>query len=119
LPGLEKNIKTLSVLTGVVSGIGLLLLISLILVLLDRERSGFLIFAITTVFSLLVGFISFMLIRQLSKVIDASLGRKQTIVEDKNPKAIETGNPSFLPPMREPAAGVIEHTTRNLEEVPR
>ena len=62
--------------------------------------------------------ISFMLLRQVPKLIDARLKSRADSPEIAQPVQLRAPNTAQLEEYRQPAASVTDHTTRTLEEVP-
>ena len=109
---------------SVVGVAGLGILIGLMTVLLDRVSRPEPVFAFA-IFYLLAWFgVCFMLMRQISKLIDAKVSGKITFESEKPRKSesrliqLPPKTTAQLDDFREPAS-VVENTTRTLEEVPR
>lgn len=120
-PGDQKSILhslVVALIVTVTAGIGVLA--GLLVILLDRVPRpepviAFAVFYLATLFG-----ICFMIMRQISKLIDAKLAGKY--VEPVNVQQplvqLPPKTTNQLEDFREPAS-VIENTTRTLEEVPR
>lgn len=99
--------------------IGLIVLAGLLATLLDKIKPVEPVFIFAGVYLVVLFGISFLLMRQVSKLIDAELGTR------KLPRSRTSAPDLQLPPrstnqldeFREPAS-VTDHTTRTLESVP-
>jgi hypothetical protein len=95
---------------------GLLIMAVLLAILLERSQFPEPVFAFGAVFLLVLGAISFMMMRQVSKLIDAELKSRDFSQRTSPPPAVQLPprSTSQLEEFREPAS-VTDHTTRTLE----
>ena len=119
-PETSNRVLALLVVTfGVVTVVGLGILLALIALLLDRvatEKT----FGIIVVFYLAtLAAIEFVLGSQISKLINASIGKeKKTASKTVQPAQISAPITAQLPEHREPVRSVTEHTTRTFDKIP-
>ena len=97
---------------------GLGILVGLSAVLLDKipNFGPVLIFGVIYLGALFG--ICFMIMRQITKVIDADLGRRRLPESEKRPVELPAHSTNQLEEFREPAS-VTDQTTRTLDKVPR
>lgn len=118
LATVEKSPATvyLAMATGFVSLGGLGLTVGLIAVLLKNAMPPQVIIIALVCFLATVFGISFFLIQQLSKLINASISPKENYSEKSKPAELGAINTAQLPEHREPVGSVTENTTRTLEK---
>ena len=98
--------------------VGFGILIGLVSVMLYRQVQPELVAFITVFYLGTLGMITFMLLRQVTKLVDAklrSLGPDTT----REPAQINSPLPAGIDDFREAAASVTDHTTKTLDKVPR
>lgn len=105
--------------TAVTTIAGLMILWVLMVMLLERSRAAEPVFAFGAVFLLVLCGICFMMMRQVSKLIDAELKSRDFPQRTGPPPAVQLPprSTSQLEEFREPAS-VTDHTTRTLEPTP-
>jgi len=110
------GLEYVSMATGFVGLGGLGLTIGLIAILLNHNVVPTVIVILVLAFLCTVFGISFQLIQQLSKLIDASISPKGNYSEKSKPAELGAVNTAQLPEHREPLGSVTENTTRTLEK---
>ena len=100
----------------VVATVGLGLLVGLVAVLLDKVQRFELVFVFAFLYLAVLFSICFMVMRQISKLIDAKL-KSDDRLPAPAPLSLPATNTAQLEAFHEPAS-VTEHTTRTLERVP-
>ena len=114
----NRILATLIITFGVITIVGLGILLALIALLLDRGASEKT-FGIIVVFYL-ASFtaIEFVLGTQISKLINANVTKeKKNAIGVASPTQLSMPTTAQLEEYRQPAQSVTEHTTRTLEEV--
>lgn len=98
---------------------GLIVISLLVVMLLERSPRPEPVFAFGAVFLLVLCAICFMMMRQVSKLIDAELRSRDFPQRTSSPPAVQLPprSTSQLEEFREPAS-VTDHTTRTLEPTP-
>jgi len=112
----ESPTAYVSMATGFVGLGGLGLTVGLIAILLNHNVVPQVVVILTLAFLCTVFGISFHLIQQLSKLIDASISPKGNYSEKSKPAELGTINTAQLPEHHEPVRSVTENTTRTLEK---
>jgi hypothetical protein len=102
-----------------VGGGGMLFLVGLISVLLDKTIPNQVVVLLAGMYIAAWFGICFKLLGQISKLVDANLeDRRSQRSEAASPVEISAKTTAQLEEHFEPAVSVTEHTTRNLEKVP-
>jgi predicted nucleic acid-binding Zn ribbon protein len=102
-----------------VGGGGMLFLVGLIAVLLDKTIPNQVVVLLAGMYIAAWFGICFKLLGQISKLVDANLeDRRSQRSEAASPVEISAKTTAQLEEHFEPAVSVTEHTTRNLEKVP-
>ena len=96
---------------------GLGLTVALIAILLKNNVKTEVIVILSILFLSVIFGISFLLIQQLSKLINVSLPATEKYAAQERPEQLNGVNTAQLEPMREPAGSVTETTTRTLDDV--
>ena len=98
---------------------GLVFLVGLVAVLLDKSVPYNLVIGISIAYLLTLLSICFMLLRQVPKLIDAGLtDHRAEKFEATQPVQLTSPTTAQLEEHREPVPSVTENTTRTLEEIP-
>ncbi len=97
--------------------VGLGVLVGLIAILMDKVERIEPIFAFAVVYLLIILAISFLIMRQISRVINADLESKKMQLETRQAAHLPLRSTNQLEDFREPAS-VTDHTTRTLDKIP-
>lgn len=103
---------------GAVSVVGLGVLVALIAILLDKVDRFEPVFAFSAVYLAVLFGICFMIMRQVSKLVDADLRARENSGAQKSAVQLPPRTTNQLEEFREPAS-VVENTTRTLAGIPR
>lgn len=100
----------------IIGGGGLVLLVGLIAILLDKNVDWRGVAAITTFYLLALVITNAMILWQISKMVNHQIKTKEGPQEPR-PFELHAHNTNQLGAPRQPVTSVTEHTTRTLEEV--
>lgn len=103
---------------GAVSVVGLGVLVALIAILLDKVDRFEPVFAFSAVYLAVLFGICFMIMRQVSKLVDADLRARENSGVQKSAVQLPPRTTNQLEEFREPAS-VVENTTRTLAGIQR
>lgn len=96
--------------------VGLGVLVGLIAILLDKIEKSEAIFAFATVYLLILFAICYLIMRQISKLIDSDLVSRKAPDESRPVVQLPPRSTNQLEEFREPAS-VTDHTTRTLDPI--
>ena len=97
--------------------VGLGVLVGLVAILLDKVEKVDAIFTFAVVYLLIIFAISFLIMRQISRLINADLESKKIQLEARQTVQLPPRSTNQLEEFREPAS-VTDHTTRTLKNIP-
>ncbi len=97
---------------------GLGILVGLVAVLLSNDVTTDIVLKIAVIYLVAIFGISFMLARQVPKLIDAKLRGFNLGRDNAQPSELKPPSTARLEEYRQPAASIIDHTTKTLDKIP-